>query len=245
MSPVIIIFGAGTGLGSSVARRFGREGFRVALVGRRRSRLDEVAAVLGEQGIEAASFPADLSRNEDIPAIVDAVRQRFGRVDVVEYGPVGVDQVFTPAAELDAATVSELSKLFLLAPIEVVQAVLPEMRERGDGAILITQGYSAVQPMPHMSGFGPVMAATRNYLYSLNGELEGTGVYAGTLSVAASIERSEMAQVMPAAEEGDSGFPTVDPDVLADLYWDMYAKRDRVEQVYPEALTPEPAFAIG
>jgi short-subunit dehydrogenase len=243
MSKVIAVFGAGTGLGVSVARRFGREGFRVALVARRKDRLDTLVAQLADEGIEAAPFPADLADPAQVPALVDAIRDRFGRIDVVEYGPISGDQGFTPATVLDAATLERLSRLFLLTPVEVVRAVLPEMTERGDGAILLTHGYSAAQPMPYLSGVGPVMSAARNYLYSLSGELEGTGVYAGTLTIAAMIARSEAAEApaeaMPAELPGGFELTIVDPDDLAEYYWDMYTRRDRVEQIHPTSLAPQ------
>ncbi|MET8978071.1 SDR family NAD(P)-dependent oxidoreductase [Streptomyces sp. NPDC004539] len=236
MSKVIAVFGAGTGLGVALARRFGREGFRVALVARRKERLDTLVAELEKEGVEAAAFPADLSDPAGVPALVAAVRERFGRIDVVEYGPIGNDSSFTPAADLDAATVESLSRLLLLTPVEVFHEVLPELVERGDGALLMTTGYSAVQPMPQLSGFGPVMAAARNYVYSLNGELAEKGVYAGTLTIAAMITGSEMADAADLPVNTD--FPVADPAELADLYWDMYVKRDRVEQAFPVALTP-------
>ncbi|EKX63313.1 SDR family NAD(P)-dependent oxidoreductase [Streptomyces ipomoeae] len=198
VSKVIAVFGAGTGLGVSVARRFGREGFRVALVARRKDRLDALVARLADEGVEAAAFPADLSNPAVAPALVDAIRDHFGRIDVVEYAPIAGDQSFTPATALDAATLEKLSRLFLLTPVEVFRAVLPEMTERGDGALLMTTGYSAVRPMPHLSGVGPVMSAARNYLHSLNGELADKGVYAGTLSVAAMITGSEAAEAVEA-----------------------------------------------
>jgi hypothetical protein len=93
-----------------------------------------------------------------------------------------------------------------------------------------------------MSGIGPVMAATRNYLYSLNGELADQGVYAGTLAITAMIERSESHQALTVGDlsyEMPDGtpIPTVDPDELAEQYWNLFSKRDRVEQVYP-AMTP-------
>jgi hypothetical protein len=82
------------------------------------------------------------------------------------------------------------------------------------------------------------MAAARNYLYSLNGELADTGVYAGTLSIAALIARSESADAAggAAGSEALAAFPVVDPDDLADHYWEMYTKRDRVERIHPESL---------
>ncbi|MFD6281282.1 SDR family NAD(P)-dependent oxidoreductase [Streptomyces sp. NPDC060209] len=243
MSKVIAVFGAGTGLGVSVARRFGREGFRVALVARRKDRLDALVAELAGEGIEAGAFSADLSEPARVPALVEAIRERLGRIDVVAYGPISGDQGFTPAAELDAATLRGLVPLLLLTPVEVVRAVLPEWTGRGDGAFLLAQGYSAAQPMPHLSGLGPVMSATRNYLYSLNAELAGTGVYAGTLTVGSLIARSEIAAKAQAAFESADGpeHPVVDPDDLAEHYWDMYTKRDRVEQFHPESLTPQAA----
>lgn len=241
MSRVIAVLGAGTGLGVSVARRFGREGFRVALVARRKDRLDTLVEVLAGEGMEAVAFSADLSKPAEVPALVGAIRDRFGRIDVVAYGPISGDQGFTPAAELDAATLQGLSPLLLFTPVEVVRAVLPEWTERGEGAFLLAQGYSAAQPRPHLSGLGPVMSATRNYLYSLNAELADTGIYVGALTIASLIARSEVSAAAQAAFESADGphFPVVDPDDLAEHYWNMYTKRDRVEQFHPESLTPQ------
>jgi len=246
MSKVIAVFGAGTGLGLAVARRFGREGFRVALVARRKERLDALVAQLTDEGVEAAAFPADLSDPAGVPALVDAIRSHFGRIDVVEYGPTGADQAFTPATQLDAATLERISRVLLLTPVELFRSVLPEMTDRGDGALLMTTGYSAVTGVPHLSGPGPVMAAARNYVYSLNGELAGSGVYAGTLTIAAMITGSEAAEATTKGdiELPDNGveFPVVHPDELAGHYWDMYTRRDRVEQAHPVELTPQAGF---
>jgi short-subunit dehydrogenase len=83
MSKTIAVLGAGTGLGVSMARRFGREGFRVALVARRRDRLDALAAQLADEGIESAAFTADLADPVQIPALVGEIRESLGRIDVV------------------------------------------------------------------------------------------------------------------------------------------------------------------
>ncbi|MET9823409.1 SDR family NAD(P)-dependent oxidoreductase [Streptomyces sp. NPDC006349] len=236
MSKVIAVFGAGTGLGASVARRFGREGMRVALVARRRERVDALAEQLAADGIEAAGFTADLGRPAEVPALIDSIRERFGRIDVIEYGPFSTEQSLTPAARTDAAVLEKGLSLFLLTPVEVVRAMLPEWTERRDGAFLLTTGVTAVHPVPGLSGPAPLGAAARNYLYSLHGELAGAGIYAGTLSVGATIARSEMSALLAGAGTSGStgGFPVVDPDELAEQYWDMYTRRDRIEQLHPQ-----------
>ena len=70
----IAIFGAGTGLGASVAARFGREGYKVALIARGPTGLDLLKGKLAEQGIEAYSFPADLTDLAAIPSLVQRNR---------------------------------------------------------------------------------------------------------------------------------------------------------------------------
>jgi hypothetical protein len=107
-----------------------------------------------------------------------------------------------------------------------------------------------VQPLPFMSGVGPVMAAARNYVYSLNGELADKGVYVGTLTITAVVTGSAGHQALMAGElisklpEGITmpegmelpegmQLPIVDPDVLAELYWELFTKRDRVEEIHP------------
>ncbi|MFC9646999.1 MULTISPECIES: SDR family NAD(P)-dependent oxidoreductase [unclassified Streptomyces] len=232
MSPVIAILGAGTGLGVSLAHRFGREGFRVALVARRPGRLEKLVRSLASNGVEAAAFPADLADPAGIPALVARVHERFGRIDVLEYSPAPMTAMPRPATELTADRLGELLNLFTLTPVAIARAVLPAMTAHGDGAILVTHGLTAARPIPGMSGVGPAMAATRNYLYSLHGEVAPLGVYVGTLTVGSVIAGSEGHDHFESASL-PPGITVVDPDRLADVYWRMYRNRDRVEEFWP------------
>lgn len=238
MSKTLAIFGAGDGIGTSIAYRFGREGYRVALVARRREKLQQLAAKLSASGIEVDVFPADLSATEKIPALVNAIKKRFGRIDVVEYAPTLLEP-FIPARELDVAKLQSLSDLFLFTPVALVNNILPDMLARGDGAFLFASGASAMKGMPNMSGAGPAMAALRHYINSLHAELAAKNIYVGSLTIAALIKGTEGQHAVAA---GDITFhnlppgatiPEVDADVLADMYWDMYTQRDRVESFYP------------
>lgn len=237
VAKTLVVFGAGSGLGSAVARRFGREGYRIALVARRREPLENLRTELAAVGVEADVFPADLADPVAVERVLSEVRSRFGTIDAIEYAPIGAAG-FTPAAELGPDGLSGLLQLLVLTPVQIVQDVLPEMLERGDGAILVGHGVSAVTPMAGLSGVGPAMAATRNYLYSLHAEVADRGVYVGTIAVAAMVLGSAGHAALTSGEvtfdlPAGVGFPTVDPADLADLYWDMVVRRDRVEVVHP------------
>ena len=88
MSKTIAIFGFGPGLGLGTARRFGREGFRVAVIGRDADRARAHVATLEREGIGADAFTADLSVETELGRAVDEVTARFGQIDVERLGDV-------------------------------------------------------------------------------------------------------------------------------------------------------------
>jgi hypothetical protein len=104
----------------------------------------------------------------------------------------------------------------------------------GDGALLFTGGYSARHPITSHANAGLALSAQRNYAYVLNRSLADRGIYAGTVTVAGLLLRSETGdQILAAPAEQRAMFEPllVDPDDIADVYWDMITKRDRVEEV--------------
>jgi short-subunit dehydrogenase len=223
----IAIFGAGPALGMAVARRFGHEGFRVALVARNRGHLDAMADELAATGVEAAGFEADLVDRAAALSAVDAIQARFGPVDVLEYSPTPGGNLLKSPSQIDVTTVAPLLEEFVLTPVALVGRVLPGMLERGAGGLLFAMGASAKYPMPRLAG-GMVLSSLRNYVHTLHAELKPKSIYAGTLLIGAVIEGS--AAHRNAAAWGDAEIPVVTADDLADRWWDMYLKRDRAEE---------------
>ncbi|MFG2305261.1 SDR family NAD(P)-dependent oxidoreductase [Actinacidiphila glaucinigra] len=238
MSKVIAIFGAGTGLGTALARRFGNEGFRVALVARRVDRLQAIVDELAAEKIEAEAFPVDLFDPANATTAVDAVKNRFGRIDVVSYQPLPGGTAFIPAAELSSEQLSKYVNLLLLSPVAIANAVLPEMIERGDGGFIVTGGFTAADPQPYISGIGPAMAGIRNFIYSLHGEVAASGVYAGVATLSALIKDSESyasmtPEMLAEITGGSTGLNILDPDDLAQTYWNLYTDRTQLEYRFP------------
>lgn len=232
MSKTIAVFGAGPGMGRSVARRFGREGFRVALVARNQARLDEFTRELAADGIEAAGFAADFADRAALPDVVAAITARFGPVDVLEYAPSGLDWLTrqVPVRDADAASFEFPLDLLLRTPATLVRLLLPGMLERGDGALLFGLG-TVGRPAPQVANVVTVGAAARAYVYNLHADLADTGVYAGLVQVASLVGESDAAKFVMENWDPNVLPEPLDPADLAGTLWDLYRKRDRFEDV--------------
>ncbi|TMR90972.1 SDR family NAD(P)-dependent oxidoreductase [Nonomuraea basaltis] len=232
MLKTLAIFGAGPVLGLSLARRFGREGFRVALVARTRKNLDHLVAELSRDGIEAAGFTADVYERDQIADAVAAIKETYGRIDVAEFSPGGgnMGEGIVSTLDVDVENTQLILDRFLLSAVSLVGQVLPDMVERGDGAILFTAGQSGIHPTPFLGNAGMAQAALRNYFHTLNAVLADKGVYVGAVNVGALIEGSVPHQAIASSEQPLEFDPEViHPDVFAEGFWGLYSKRDRVE----------------
>ena len=237
MPPSIVVFGAGPGLGRSVARRYARAGYTVVLVARRQAPLKKLAADLAGTGAAAHVLTADLSDTDSVPQLAGQIRGAVGDPDALYYGVSAGG--FIPVAALTPERARALMPLALYSLLALVQEFLPAMLERGDGAVLSAQGASAVRGMPHVAG-GFALAAQRNYLQSLHAAVVGQGVYVGGLYVGAAIKHTpfyERRVAERAAGASVPDMPEVDPDDLADLLWTMHSTKSQPEATYPAALS--------
>jgi short-subunit dehydrogenase len=235
----IAIYGAGPALGMAVARRFGREGFRVALVARSRERLDGMVHNLASDGVEAAGFQADIASQAAALRAADQIEGRFGAIDVLEHSPTPgrtPGRLFTGPLDVDVAAITPLLDLYLLAPVALVRRVLPGMRERGNGGLLFAMGAAAKYPIPRLAAGGIALSGLRSYVHTLNSALSDTGVYAGALLIGATIADSATHRAGTAPAIGDRPQAVVPAGDLAARLWDLYTKRDRAEDVIAPAL---------
>ncbi|GAB2555416.1 SDR family NAD(P)-dependent oxidoreductase [Nocardia heshunensis] len=227
-----VIIGVGPGLGMSMAHRFGREGFRVALISRSATRHGDYLAELAANGIDAHAYTADVTDAERLRSVLDEIAAA-GDIELVYYGPMPTMTRAAPITEMDVAAAQSVFE-WVWPAVNAVDSVLPGMRDRGSGGILIAGGLSSVRPMPMLGAMALSSAALRNYAVTLNAGLAETGVYAGTLTIGGLIERGDL-HVMASANTavfGEIEGRTLDPDVLAEAAWEMYRVRDRAEMVF-------------
>ncbi|MFG2530103.1 SDR family NAD(P)-dependent oxidoreductase [Streptomyces sp. NPDC048516] len=215
MAKTLVVVGAGPGLGMGVARAFGRHGFKVGLIARAKAKLDALVDELAGVGITAAAFPADIRDHGDLAAALTAAKNALGPIDVLEFSPSPTGPI-TQAGQTSVASATAQFELHVLGAIAAVQHVLPEMRARRDGTLLLTTGVSSTVPAPFLANVGMAMAGLRNWAHALHTELGPEGIYVGTVTIASSI--------VPGGGEAD-------PDAIGARYYTMYQQRDRAEEI--------------
>lgn len=230
-SRIALVLGVGPGLGMSIAQRFGREGFTVALVSRSARRHDTYVAELAANGVEAAAFTADLNDPDQVRTVLKEV----GTPEVVYYGP-GASDLDDRPVDITEIGRGDVDKGFALVypAVDVVSEVLPAMLERGSGGLLFAGGLSGKIPMPTLGGLALGSAALRQYALTLNAALTPRGLYAGTLTIGGIVERGDIHAMISAAPEtfGDVVGHTLNPDEIADTAWELYTSRDRAEETF-------------
>ncbi|MFF4603150.1 SDR family NAD(P)-dependent oxidoreductase [Streptomyces sp. NPDC001339] len=215
MAKTLVIVGAGPGLGMGVARAFGHHGFQVGLIARSKDALHASVGELTGLGITAAAFPADIRDRDALAGALSRAGETLGPVDVLEYSPSPSGPI-TPAAQTTIASAAAQFELHVLGAVTAVGQVLPQMRARGEGTLLLTTGVSSTVAAPFLANVGLAMAGLRNWAHALHAELCPQGIHVATVTIAS--------RVIPGDE-------VTDPDAIGARYYDLYKQRNRAEEV--------------
>ena len=135
-TPVVVITGAGSGVGRATALKFASEGWRVALLGRRVAALDETIQLASADARERlVALPCDLADPAGIEAVARDVLARFGRVDVL-VNAAGNNIPRRALGELSRADYTAVMDANVNGVLYLVQAFLPAMRKQAGGTIV-------------------------------------------------------------------------------------------------------------
>lgn len=139
---VVVVTGAGSGMGRAMIEEFSAEGARVAAVDVRRGAAEETIEALGKCADDAIAVAADLSDPQAVATMGDEVLGHFGRVDVV-CNNAGILDDYKPAHETDDALWERIIGVNLRGPFLVSRRFIPTMLEQGKGAIVNTASISS------------------------------------------------------------------------------------------------------
>ena len=206
--PVIAIIGAGPGLGAAVARKFGREGFSIALIARNQSKLDAMAAELTADGFTARAYSADVLTPDSLEAALARAAAELGAITALQYSPLPSRDYLKPVLEMTPELALEALQFSALGLIHAVRAVLPAMREAGSGSIILINGGTSVKARAGFAGTSVAFPAESAYGEMLHDALAGEGIRVSQLVIPGGIPQLQLANGI---------------DGVADRIWDLHA----------------------
>jgi NAD(P)-dependent dehydrogenase (short-subunit alcohol dehydrogenase family) len=166
---VVVITGGNSGIGLASARRFVAEGAQVVLSGRNPETLNSAVA---ELGTAASGVAGDVSRAADRAALVDAVRARHGRIDVL-FVNAGIAE-FVPIEQVDEAHYDRVFDIDTKGAFFTIQAAL-SLLSPGAAIVLNTSVVSHIG-LPGASVYSAAKAALRSFARTLSAELAPRGI---------------------------------------------------------------------
>ena len=224
MSKTMIVGGYGTGISKAIAKRFGAEGFSLALVARGADKLGAAVKELEAQGHRAAAFPGDLGDPEAVRQIVAKARAGLGPIAAIAWTAYanGAGDLLTA----DTAAVRAVLDVAVTGLLAAVQAALPDLKQQKDGAVLaINGGFGYVDPnvdaigvKANAMGLSMANAAKHKMMGLLAKRLEREGVYAGEVTVLGLVKGTGW----------DDGSATIAADTVAAKLWELYRARTPV-----------------
>ena len=204
---LLTIVGMGPGNSHATARRFGKEGYRIAMIGRKTSRHETYKKLLADEGIELSSFEGDAGNENSLTMAFDRIEENLGPTDVLLYN------VFTyrdcPPTVLKYQDMLEDFRSNVGGALVSVQRVLPKMLENNAGTILFTGGGLAFEPVPQYSSLALGKAALRNLCFSLYSELKPKNIHVATVTICGFIKPNTR----------------FSPDVVADAFWKLHNQK--------------------
>jgi meso-butanediol dehydrogenase / (S,S)-butanediol dehydrogenase / diacetyl reductase len=191
---VAIITGAGRGIGRAIALCFGREGSSILIAARTQKEIDAVAAEINSQGGKATSLAADVSRESDCQAIVEAARKQFGRVDIL----VNNAGILGPVKAVEEISLNEWNEVIavnLRGAFLLSRLVLPEMYERGSGGIINISSVAAKAAFQWNSPYAASKAGLVGFTRTLAAEAARKGVRVNAICPGP-VPETEMSQAL-------------------------------------------------
>ena len=179
---VCLITGVGDGTGASAARRFAREGYRIALLARNTERLSELEKELPG----ARSFAFDLEDLDQLVIVCGQVKDEMGTPEVIIHNAVRA--TFKPFMEADPEELERNFRVNTTSLLYMARELTPAMADRGSGAIIVTGNTAALRGVPNYALFAPTKAAQRIFAQSLARELGPKGIHVAYVVIDAAID---------------------------------------------------------
>lgn len=228
---VVVITGASTGIGRSLALAWSARGARLVLNARNVAALEETARDCKLRSADAIVVPGDITDAAVRDAIVEGAEAHFGRIDVlVNNAGVGLYGLFEA---IPATMLRDVFELNVVAPFELTKRALPAL-ERARGTIVMMSSIAGVVAMPRTGGYAATKFALEALSSSLRAELVAQGRPVRVCVVRPGLTDTPFAENAHLAEgqatRVGSKLPAMSPDDVAEATVEaVHRGRDEVD----------------
>lgn len=217
---VVVVTGAGSGMGREIALEIVRRKAKVALVDFRKDTLAETIKMVKALGGECSTHVLDVSDAKAVQALPAAVRKALGETDAL-INNAGIIQPFVKVNELSLEDAQHVMNVNFTGPLMLTKAFLPGLISRPEAHILNVSSMGAYAPVPGQSVYGASKAAIKLFTEGLRSELLNTKVGVSVVFPGAIATNIAANSGMSAtAFSTESSFPTTAADVAAKLMVD-------------------------
>jgi NAD(P)-dependent dehydrogenase (short-subunit alcohol dehydrogenase family) len=175
--PLCVIVGIGPKNGAAFARAFSRAGHQLALVSRR----SELSAQLARELGDASAYACDVADPASVAQTFDAILAERGAPDALIYN--AGSGIWKSADELTPAEFEHSFRVNALGLLTCAQRVLPGMRQRGRGQIVVVGATASLRGKPKTAAFAAAKAAQRSLAQSLARQLAPEGIHVSLLII--------------------------------------------------------------
>ena len=224
--PVILVLGAGAGIGGHVAKRFAEGGYHAVLARRSdEAGLQRLVDQIYDAGGEASGRLLDASLPDSIEDLVEDVESSIGPIHCALFN-LGA-QIGNRSLEDTTYKAFELGwRLATFAPFRLASALLPRMAQRGSGALLVTSATAAVRGNAGQHSHAAAMGGRRMLCQTLNAEFAPKGVHVAHIVIDGPVDAPDtLGKMLGAnfdaykASKGEDGM--IDPAAVAETYWHL------------------------
>jgi NAD(P)-dependent dehydrogenase (short-subunit alcohol dehydrogenase family) len=173
-----LVTGGSSGMGFAIARALGEDGYRVTVSARRPEKLEEAVKQLEEAGLDVQQVVANMSEEDDIRALAEAHRDRYGRLDVlVNNAGIGIGGQIADAEtkRLDLQLDVNLRGVYLMTR-EAIPMLREAGREHGKALVLNMSSIAGKYGQPWLAAYSATKAAVVGLSQATQGELQNDGV---------------------------------------------------------------------
>ena len=208
---VCLITGVGPGTGASLARRFARGGYQIAMLARDKERLRELESEIQE----SKGFVCDVSDENAVTNVVNSVVSEIGQPELLIRNAVG--SVFGNFMEIDPADLNANFQTNVMGLCYLSRLLAPAMIAAGKGAIIASGNTSALRGKANFAGFAPTKAAQRIFAESLARQLGPKGIHVAYVLIDAVIDLKWTREWLP--DKPDEYF--IQPDDIAETTYQV------------------------